>query len=313
MKIAKLIFSSILTVFVLGCVACGLFYFHIKSQLPDVSELKNVELQQPMQIFTADGKLIGEIGEQRRIPVTLDKIPQQMINAVIATEDSRFYEHHGLDPIGIARALKVAITSGGASQGASTITQQVARNFFLTPEKKLIRKIKEAVLAIDIENNLSKDEILELYLNKIYLGYRAYGVAAAAQTYFGKSLDQLTLSEMAVLDGWPKAPSTMNPLYSLKRATERRNVVLARMLDETYITEEQYQQALNDPIVATYHGSKLELPADYVVEAVRQEMVKLYGEEQAYTKGYQVFTTINSQDQLNAQNALRDNLLAYDM
>lgn len=137
MKIAKLIFSSILTVFVLGCVACGLFYFHIKSQLPDVSELKNVELQQPMQIFTADGKLIGEIGEQRRIPVTLDKIPQQMINAVIATEDSRFYEHHGLDPIGIARALKVAITSGGASQGASTITQQVARNFFLTPEKKI--------------------------------------------------------------------------------------------------------------------------------------------------------------------------------
>lgn len=313
MKIAKLIFSSILTVFVLGCVACGLFYFHIKSQLPDVSELKNVELQQPMQIFTADGKLIGEIGEQRRIPVTLDKIPQQMINAVIATEDSRFYEHHGLDPIGIARALKVAITSGGASQGASTITQQVARNFFLTPEKKLIRKIKEAVLAIDIENNLSKDEILELYLNKIYLGYRAYGVAAAAQTYFGKSLDQLTLSEMAVLAGLPKAPSTMNPLYSLKRATERRNVVLARMLDEKYITEEQYQQALNEPIVANYHGSKLELHADYVVEAVRQEMVKLYGEEQAYTKGYQVFTTINSQDQLNAQNALRDNLLAYDM
>src|SRR5699024_9028967 len=179
--------------------------------------------------------------------------------------------------------------------------------------KKLIRKIKEAVLAIDIENNLSKDEILELYLNKIYLGYRAYGVAAAAQTYFGKSLDQLTLSEMAVLAGLPKAPSTMNPLYSLKRATERRNVVLARMLDEKYISEEQYQQALNEPIVANYHGSKLELRADYVVEAVRQEMVKLYGEEQAYTKGYQVFTTINSQDQLNAQNALRDNLLAYDM
>lgn len=313
MKIVKLIFSSILTLVVIGCVAGGLFYFHIKSQLPDVNELKNVELQQPMQVFTADGKLIGEIGEQRRIPVPLDKIPQQMINAVIATEDSRFYDHHGIDPIGIARALKVALTSGGASQGASTITQQVARNFFLTPEKKLMRKIKEAVLAIDIENNLTKNEILELYLNKIYLGYRAYGVAAAAQTYFGKTLDQLTLSEIAVLAGLPKAPSTMNPLYSLKRATERRNIVLGRMLDEKYITQEQYQQALQEPIVASYHGSKLDLQADYVVEAVRQEMVKLYGEEQAYTKGYQVFTTINSEDQLNAQQALRDNLLAYDM
>lgn len=313
MKIVKLIFSSILTLFVIGCVVGGLFYFHIKSQLPDVNELKNVELQQPMQVFTADGKLIGEIGEQRRIPVPLSQIPQQMINAVIATEDSRFYDHHGIDPIGIARALKVALTSGGASQGASTITQQVARNFFLTPEKKLMRKIKEAVLAIDIENNLTKDEILELYLNKIYLGYRAYGVAAAAQTYFGKTLDQLTLSEMAVLAGLPKAPSTMNPIYSLKRATERRNVVLGRMLSENYITDEQYQQALKEPIIASYHGSKLDLHADYVVEAVRQEMVKLYGEEQAYTKGYQVFTTIDSADQLNAQQALRNNLLAYDM
>ncbi|MFC0308977.1 penicillin-binding protein 1A [Gallibacterium trehalosifermentans] len=313
MKIVKLIFSSIFTLFILGCVAGGIFYFHIKSQLPNVNELKTVELQQPMQVFTADGKLIGEIGEQRRIPVPLTQIPQQMINAVIATEDSRFYEHYGIDPIGIARAVKVAITSGGASQGASTITQQVARNFFLTPEKKLIRKLKEIVLAIEIENNLSKDEILALYLNKIYLGYRAYGVAAAAQTYFGKTLDQLTLSEIAVLAGLPKAPSTMNPIYSLKRATERRNIVLSRMLIEKYITEAQYQQALQEPIIASYHGSKLDLQADYVVEAVRQEMVKLYGEEQAYTKGYQVFTTINSTDQLNAQKALRNNLIAYDM
>ena len=313
MRIAKLILSTLFTICILGLVAGGVFYFHLKSSLPSVESLKTVELQQPMQIYTADGKLIGEVGEQRRIPVKLENVPQRLQDAFLATEDSRFYEHHGLDPVGIARAIFVAVNNGGASQGASTITQQLARNFFLTPEKTIIRKAREAVLAIEIENALSKQEILELYLNKIFLGYRSYGVAAAAQTYFGKNLDELTLSEMAVIAGLPKAPSTMNPLYSPKRAEERRNVVLSRMLDENKITKAEYDAAIKEPIVASYHGAKFEFRADYVTEMVRQEMVKRFGEEDAYTKGYKVFTTVLSKDQAEAQKAVRNNLIDYDM
>ena len=313
MRIAKLILSTLFTICILGLVAGGVFYFHLKSSLPSVESLKTVELQQPMQIYTADGKLIGEVGEQRRIPVKLENVPQRLQDAFLATEDSRFYDHHGLDPIGIARAIYVAVSNGGASQGASTITQQLARNFFLTPEKKLIRKVREAVLAVEIENALSKQEILELYLNKIFLGYRSYGVAAAAQTYFGKNLDELTLSEMAVIAGLPKAPSTMNPLYSPKRAEERRNVVLGRMLDENKITKAEYDAAIKEPIVASYHGAKFEFRADYVTEMVRQEMVKRFGEEDAYTKGYKVFTTVLSKDQAEAPKAVRNNLIDYDM
>ena len=313
MRIAKLILSTLFTICILGLVAGGVFYFHLKSSLPSVESLKTVELQQPMQIYTADGKLIGEVGEQRRIPVKLENVPQRLQDAFLATEDSRFYDHHGLDPIGIARAIYVAVSNGGASQGASTITQQLARNFFLTPEKKLIRKVREAVLAVEIENTLSKQEILELYLNKIFLGYRSYGVAAAAQTYFGKNLDELTLSEMAVIAGLPKAPSTMNPLYSPKRAEERRNVVLGRMLDENKITKAEYDAAIKEPIVASYHGAKFEFRADYVTEMVRQEMVKRFGEEDAYTKGYKVFTTVLSKDQAEAQKAVRNNLIDYEM
>ena len=313
MRIAKLILSTLFTICILGLVAGGVLYFHLKSSLPSVENLKTVELQQPMQIYTADGKLIGEVGEQRRIPVKLENVPQRLQDAFLATEDSRFYDHHGLDPVGIARAIFVAVNNGGASQGASTITQQLARNFFLTPEKTIIRKVREAVLAVEIENALSKQEILELYLNKIFLGYRSYGVAAAAQTYFGKNLDELTLSEMAVIAGLPKAPSTMNPLYSPKRAEERRNVVLGRMLDENKITKAEYDAAIKEPIVASYHGAKFEFRADYVTEMVRQEMVKRFGEEDAYTKGYKVFTTVLSKDQAEAQKAVRNNLIDYDM
>ena len=313
MRIAKLILSTLFTICILGLVVGGVLYFHLKSSLPSVESLKTVELQQPMQIYTADGKLIGEVGEQRRIPVKLENVPQRLQDAFLATEDSRFYEHHGLDPVGIARAIFVAVNNGGASQGASTITQQLARNFFLTPEKTIIRKAREAVLAIEIENALSKQEILELYLNQIFLGYRSYGVAAAAQTYFGKNLDELTLSEMAVIAGLPKAPSTMNPLYSPKRAEERRNVVLGRMLDENKITKAEYDSAIKEPIVASYHGAKFEFRADYVTEMVRQEMVKRFGEEDAYTKGYKVFTTVLSKDQAEAQKAVRNNLIDYDM
>ncbi|WP_373819441.1 penicillin-binding protein 1A [Glaesserella sp.] len=310
MKIVKIIFSALLTLIIVGGIAAGLLYVHLKGDLPDVSTLKTVELQQPMQIFTSDGKLIGEVGEQRRIPVKLDEVPPLLIDAIIATEDTRFYDHKGIDPKGIIRAIWRS--SQGDTQGASTITQQLARNFFLSPERKIERKLKEAILAVEIEQSLSKNEILELYLNKIYLGYRSYGVAAAAKTYFGKKLNELTLSEIAIIAGLPKAPSTMNPLFSLKRAENRRNVVLGRMLEVGKITKEQYEQAKAEPIKAKYYGASLEFRADYVTEMIRQEMVKRYGEDVAYTKGFQVFATVLSEDQREAQNALRDNLIDYD-
>ncbi|AUU99917.1 carboxypeptidase/penicillin-binding protein 1A [Escherichia coli] len=289
----------------------GLYKF-IEPQLPDVATLKDVRLQIPMQVYSADGELIAQYGEKRRIPLTLSQIPPEMVKAFVATEDSRFYEHHGVDPVGIFRAASVALFSGHASQGASTITQQLARNFFLSPERTLMRKIKEVFLAIRIEQLLNKDEILELYLNKIYLGYRAYGVGAAAQVYFGKPVDQLTLSEMAVIAGLPKAPSTFNPLYSLDRATARRNVVLARMLSEGYISQTQYDQARNEAIDADYHAPEIAFSAPYLSEMVRQEMVNRYGDK-AYEDGYRVYTTITRKVQLAAQDAVRNNVMDYDM
>jgi len=289
----------------------GLYKF-IEPQLPDVATLKDVRLQIPMQVYSADGELIAQYGEKRRIPLTLNQIPPEMVKAFVATEDSRFYEHHGVDPVGIFRAASVALFSGHASQGASTITQQLARNFFLSPERTLMRKIKEVFLAIRIEQLLNKDEILELYLNKIYLGYRAYGVGAAAQVYFGKPVDQLTLSEMAVIAGLPKAPSTFNPLYSLDRATARRNVVLSRMLSEGYISQTQYDQARGEAIDADYHAPEIAFSAPYLSEMVRQEMVNRYGDK-AYEDGYRVYTTITRKVQLAAQDAVRNNVMDYDM
>lgn len=265
-----------------------------------------------MQVFSQDGKLIAQFGEKRRIPVTYDEIPQDLIHALIATEDSRFYEHPGIDPIGITRAAVVVALSGSAKQGASTITQQLARNFFLSNEKKIMRKIKEIFIAIHIEQLLSKQEIMELYVNKIFLGYRSYGFGAAAQVYFGKSLNELTLSEIATLAGMPKAPSTMNPLYSLERATNRRNVVLMRMLDEKYITQEQYDEARSEPIVARYHSAEIELSAPYVAELARSWAVKEYGAEQAYTSGLNIYMTVDSKLQDAANTASINNILAYD-
>ena len=310
MKIAKIILSTLLTLIIIGIIASGVLYVHLKQDLPDVKSLKNVELQKPMQIFTADGKLIGEVGEERRIPVKLSDMPTTLIDAIIATEDVRFYEHKGVDPKGILRA--VWRSAQGDTQGASTITQQLARNFFLSPERKIERKLKEAILALEIEKSMTKDEILELYLNKIYLGYRSYGVAAAAKTYFGKKLEDLTLSEIAIIAGLPKAPSTMNPIFSEKRATARRNVVLGRMLEVGKISKEQYELAKAETVIGKFHGASLEFRADYVTEMIRQEMVKRYGEEAAYTKGFQVYATVLSEDQREAQQALRNNLISYD-
>ncbi|SPZ56457.1 penicillin-binding protein 1A [Salmonella enterica subsp. enterica serovar Typhi] len=312
MKFVKYLLILAVCCILLGAGSIYGLYRYIEPQLPDVATLKDVRLQIPMQVYSADGELIAQYGEKRRIPVTLDQIPPEMINAFIATEDSRFYEHHGIDPVGIFRAASVALFSGHASQGASTITQQLARNFFLSPERTLMRKIKEAFLAIRIEQLLNKNEILELYLNKIYLGYRAYGVGAAAQVYFGKTVDQLSLSEMAVIAGLPKAPSTFNPLYSMDRAVARRNVVLSRMLSEGYITQAQYDQARSEPIDANYHAPEIAFSAPYLSEMVRQEMYNRYGES-AYEDGYRIYTTITRKVQQAAQQAVRNNVLDYDM
>nr|WP_240457451.1 PBP1A family penicillin-binding protein [Vibrio neptunius] len=303
-------------IFVLVCTALGVgtifgFYLYVKPELPDVATLKDVKLQTPMQIFSQDGKLISQFGEKRRIPVNYDEIPQHLIEALIATEDSRFYDHPGIDPIGITRAAVVVALSGSAKQGASTITQQLARNFFLSNEKKIMRKIKEIFIAIHIEQLLSKEEIMALYVNKIFLGYRSYGFGAAAQTYFGKDLKDLTLSEIATLAGMPKAPSTMNPIYSIDRATHRRNVVLKRMLDENYITQDEYDQARTEEILSRYHGAEIELSAPYVAELARAWMVSRYGEE-AYTSGMNIYTTVDSKLQAAANEAAINNLLSYD-
>ncbi|KMK85538.1 peptidoglycan glycosyltransferase/peptidoglycan DD-transpeptidase MrcA [Pectobacterium brasiliense] len=312
MKFVKYLLILAVSCILLGAASIYGLYRYIEPQLPDVATLKDVRLQTPMQVYSADGELIAQFGEKRRIPLKLDQVPPELVHAFIATEDSRFYDHHGVDPVGIIRAASIALTSGHASQGASTITQQLARNFFLSPERTLIRKIKEVFLAIRIEQMLTKDEILELYLNKIYLGYRAYGVGAAAQVYFGRPVDQLTLSEMAMIAGLPKAPSTFNPLYSYDRAVARRNVVLARMKDENYINQSQYDAARNEKLVANYHAPNISFSAPYVAEMARQEMVKRYGED-AYNDGYKVYTTVTKKLQTAAQDALRNNILAYDM
>ncbi len=287
------------------------FYYYVKPELPDVATLRDVKLQTPMQVFSQDGKLISQFGEKRRNPVTYDEIPRHLVEALIATEDSRFYEHPGIDPIGITRAALVVAMSGSAKQGASTITQQLARNFFLSNEKKIMRKIKEIFIAIHIEQLLSKEEIMELYVNKIFLGHRSYGFGAAARVYFGKDLPELTLSEIATLAGMPKAPSTMNPIYSIERATHRRNVVLRRMLDEKYITQSEYDDARSEELISKYHGAEIELSAPYVAEVARAWMVERYGEA-AYTSGMKVYTTVDSKLQKAANQAAIKNLLGYD-
>lgn len=309
-------FIKRLIIFSLICTALGVstifgFYLYVKPELPDVATLRDVKLQTPMQVFSKDGKLIAQFGEKRRIPLKLEEMPKELIEAIIATEDSRFYDHYGFDPIGITRAAFAVVASGSASQGASTITQQLARNFFLSNEKKIMRKIKEIFIAIHIEQLLSKEEILELYLNKIYLGYRSYGVGAAAQSYFGKEVKDLSLGEIALIAGLPKAPSTMNPIYSLERATNRRNVVLARMLSEKYITQEQYEKARAEVLPTNYHGAEIELNAPYVAEIARAWMIERYGED-AYTSGMNIYTTVDSKRQQAANLAAIHNLIAYD-
>jgi penicillin-binding protein 1A len=300
-----------LIAFLLGVIALTGLYFSLKDELPSVETLKNVQWQTPMRVYSADGELISQFGEKKRIPLTLEQVPQQLINALLATEDDRFYLHFGIDPIGLGRAILGQIT-GQNRGGASTITMQVARNFFLSREQTYIRKLKEIFIALHIEKLLTKDEILMLYINKIELGHRAFGFGAAAQVYYGKDVSELTLPEMAMLAGLPKAPSTLNPITNPAKAKQRRAVVLYRMLKQGYITQLEFQQAVDAPITASKHGAEISLHAPYIAEMVRKTMVERYGLERAYTEGFNVYTTVTSKLQRAAEQALKTNLYRYD-
>jgi penicillin-binding protein 1A len=283
----------------------------LSRQLPSVDLLKDVQLQQSLRVYSYDGKLIAEYGEKRRIPLPIAEIPQVVKDAFLASEDDRFLEHPGVDYQGLARAVINQILTGDKSQGGSTITMQVARNFFLSSEKSYKRKISEILLALRIEKHLSKDQILELYLNKIYFGKRAYGIAAAAQVYYGKRVEELTLPQVAMIAGLPKAPSRYNPVVNPERATLRRNYVLRRMLELKMIPQEAYDTAITEPVTTVMFEMPAELEAPYVGEMVRAELVERFGED-IYTSGLRVYTTVDSRLQQAATLALQNGLLDYD-
>jgi penicillin-binding protein 1A len=279
--------------------------------LPSLEALTDYRPKVPLRVYTADHVLIGEFGEERRSVVRIQDVPDYLKKAVLAIEDARFYDHGGVDLTGILRAGTVALTNGHASQGASTITMQVARNFFLSSEKTYTRKIYEMLLAYKIERALTKDQILEVYMNQIYLGQRAYGFASAARVYFGKDLKDITLAEAAMLAGLPKAPSAYNPVVNPKRAKVRQQYILERMLELHYITQQQYEDAAKQPLVVKGAGREFSVHAEYVAEMVRQMMYTQYREE-AYTLGLNVVTTIDSADQDAAYRAVRKGLMDYE-
>ncbi|MFO1517380.1 MAG: penicillin-binding protein 1A [Lysobacterales bacterium] len=296
----------------LGALGVGVAYWLVAPRLPSVETLRDVRLQVPLRVYTADGKLLATFGETRRIPVRIDQVPAKVKNAFLAAEDANFYDHPGIDYQGFLRAVGLMVAKGSLHvPGGSTITQQVARNFFLSSEVSLTRKVTEIFLSFRIENALSKDEILELYLNKIFLGNRAYGVAAAAEFYYGKTLDQLSLAECAMLASLPKFPSTGNPLFNRKRATERRNYVLQRMLENRFIADAEYRAALAENDGSYAHEPPIEVDAPYLAEMVRQEALDRLGSE-ALNDGYRVVTTLDSRRQQAANDAVRDDLIAYD-
>lgn len=286
-------------------------YLYLSPNLPSVESLKNIQLQIPLRVYSRDEKLIAEFGEMRRAPIRFQDIPKDFINALLAAEDDNFANHHGVELTSLMRAATQLLQSGQIQTGGSTITMQVAKNFFLTSERSFSRKINEILLALQIEQKLSKDEILELYVNKIYLGNRAYGIEAAAQVYYGKPIGQLSLAQMAMIAGLPKAPSTFNPLANPARSLERRDWILGRMLKLGMIHEEQYRQAVAEPVDARYHVAEPELYAPYIAEMARAEIVGRYGSA-AYTEGFKVYTTITSERQEAANNAVLEGLLEYD-
>lgn len=286
-------------------------YLTLTPNLPDISTLKNVQHEMPLQVLSKDGKLISQFGVKRSIPLKYKEIPSRFIQTFLAAEDDRFFEHEGIDYVGLGRAFSEIITTGGIRSGGSTITMQVAKNYFLSSEKKFSRKFTELLLAKRIEDSLSKEEILELYLNKIYLGQRAYGIGAAAEIYYSKKVDELTLAEMAMIAGLPKAPSRYNPVVNPERSLIRRNWILGRMLKLGWIKESEYNTAVKAPVNLKLSSSLDNVPAPWLSEMVRESLIERFGES-IYTSGHKVYTTIDSRAQAAATSAVINGLLAYD-
>jgi penicillin-binding protein 1A len=304
--------AVLFTTITLAVAGAGYFLYNkLSADLPDVKTLRNVQYQTPLNIYTKNNQLIAQFGEKKRAPVDIEEVPPQLIQAFLAAEDDSFYQHPGVDFKGLLRAgLQLALT-GKKRQGGSTITMQVTRNFLLNSEKTYTRKLKEIMLALKIEREYSKNKILELYLNQIFMGHRAYGISAAAQVYYGKSLTELSLAEQAMIAGLPKAPSLYNPITNETRAIERRNYVLHRMLELNHVTRQDYENAIQQPSTAKLQSVTPEISALYLAEMVRQKLFELYG-EQAYTSGFKVYTTIDGTLQTTANQALTDTLHAYD-
>ena len=304
----------ILAVVVFGLVITallGLAAALIYPQLPSLEALTDYRPKVPMRVYSDDGYLIGEFGEERRALVKIEAVPKALKQAILAAEDERFYQHGGIDTLGILRAMMANVSAGGFKEGASTITMQVARNFFLSSEKTATRKLSEALLAIKIEHSLSKDQILELYINQIYLGQRSYGFAAAAQVYYGKPLQNLSVAEVAMLAGLPKAPSRYNPFANPKRAEARQHYVLRRMRELKYIDDKSYETALKEPSRLRLTRQARDLSADYVAEMARQAMYERY-QDDIYSSGLKVYTTIRKSNQEAANSAILQGILAYD-
>ena len=298
-------------------VFCGLLlalsgaFLYLSPGLPSVEALRSIQLQIPLRVYSSDGKLIAEFGEMRRTPIRFADIPPNFINALLSAEDDNFANHYGVDPSSLMRAATQLVKSGHIQSGGSTITMQVAKNFFLTSERSFSRKTTEILLALQIERQLTKDEILELYVNKIYLGNRAYGIEAAAQVYYGKSIRDVSLAQMAMIAGLPKAPSRFNPLANPARSKERRDWILGRMYKLGKIDEAAYTTAINEPLNASYHVPTPEVNAPYIAEMARAEMVGRYGSD-AYTEGFRVTTTVPSNLQEMANTAVHEGLISYD-
>ncbi len=286
-------------------------YLYLSPNLPDVETLRDVKLQTPMRVYTRDGQLIGQFGEQKRSPLPFDEIPPQFVEALLAAEDDHFFQHRGIDFMGLLRAVSELVLTGEKGSGGSTLTMQVARNYFLTLERTFMRKFNEILLAIEIERALQKEEIFELYFNRVFLGHRAYGFQAAAQVYYGKGINELTLAQHAMLAGIPKAPSRNNPISGPTAGRERRNWILGRMYNLGYIDAAAYQEARAAPVSASHHGERIAFSAHYAAEMARQEMLDRYGMG-AYTNGYHVYTTIDSRLQQVARRAVIDGLMTYD-
>ncbi|MCQ4296164.1 penicillin-binding protein 1A [Pseudomonas stutzeri] len=311
MRFLKFLLWSCFAVFCTLLLSISGAFLYLSPNLPSVDALRSIQLQIPLRVYSADDKLIAEFGEMRRSPIRFDDIPEEFIHALLAAEDDNFANHYGVDITGLMRAATQLLKSGQIQTGGSTITMQVAKNYFLTSERSFSRKINEILLALQIERELSKNEILELYVNKIYLGNRAYGIEAASQVYYGKSISELSVAQLAMIAGLPKAPSAFNPVVNPSRSKERRDWILGRMYRLGTLDESSYRQALAEPETARYHGAAPELDASYIAEMARAEMVGRFGSA-AYTDGFRVQTTVSSERQMAANNALNSGLIEYD-